>query len=792
MAKMTKSELKAIVNSEKRAAMGYMGGELSEQRADAMDYYLGEPFGNEQEGRSQVVSTDVAETIEWIMPSLMRIFTTSDEAVRFDPQGPEDEAQSRQETDYCNYIFYKKNPGFLIAYTWMKDALLQKNGIVKTYAEKEKEREREEYAGLTEQEFMLLLNDPELEPKEHEERVQTYEINGEVVEEIVHDVVFDRTCEYHKIELSNVPPEEFLISPKTNSVDPKKAPFVAHRKLMTISELREEGYSSKILEKIGSDTEAQQSEEWWARNNLTDETDDDGAAQDESMRRVWVEECYIRVDYNGDGIAELRKVTLAGNEILDNEEVDRIPFCAITPIILTHKFFGLSVADLIMDLQLIKSTIWRQMLDNMYLANNQMIAADYKNVNLDDLTNRSPLGTVRTKGPPQNSIMPIPHQPLPGDAFSMMDYIDNVKESRTGVGKQFQGLNADTLKDANIPAVHGLVTAAQQRVEMIARIFAETGWKEMFKDIHELTRKYPNKPEVVKLRNEWVEVDPREWKKRLDMTINVGLGTASQDAQLMNINQVIGDMKEAASFGGFGQIVNMQNFYKAAAKKTKLLGFKNVDDFWIDPEKNPPPPPPPPPPDPSVIIAETQYKIDSEKRQVELQKQNMDYQLKVMEMQFKADDSIRKSEIEDAKRQVEIYKIEMQAQTDGAKTTVQIENMDVDGRLKELQMYLDEKNAERATALEQYKADLAATVQSGLGELKAATDMARSEMDRQHQLAMRSMNDVTDKLSKQEQRESMREAEKASKKTPSEVEVEYDEDGKIISVNGKKVKRKRK
>lgn len=332
---MDKTALKSIVDREISDAAGYIGGDLSSQRSQALDYYLGEPFGNEVEGRSQVVSRDVADTIEWIKPSLLKTFAASDQAVRFDPEGPEDEEQADQETDYCNYVFYKENEGFLILYSWITDALLQKNGVVKVYWDETKETTREAYRGLDEDEFLQLSSDPELDPVEHSEETVGEEVMTEVgiVRQVstLHDVVFRRTRKRGKVTIDPVPPEEFLVARSHNSLSLKDCPFVAHKVERTFSQLIEMGYDRSLVESLPADSDVPDNDEEIARRHLSDESTPDQRA-DKSMRKVKVYECYIRVDYDDDGIAELRKVTYAGKEILDNEEVDRIPFEAITPV----------------------------------------------------------------------------------------------------------------------------------------------------------------------------------------------------------------------------------------------------------------------------------------------------------------------------------------------------------------------------------------------------------------------------------------------------------------------------
>lgn len=739
---MSESELKAIVNAEIYNSMGFMGGQLSNERAEAMDYFLGQPYGNESEGRSQVVSRDVAETILWIMPSLLRIFTQSDKAVEFEPQGPKDEEQAAQETDYCNYLFYRKNDGFLILYSWFFDALLQKNGVVKVYCEDKEENTREEYEGLTQDEYDFLLNDPELEPVEHTERTEAMELAPGMYSEVpVHDVVFRRIRESYDIKVDVVPPEEFLISSKARSPDPKKAPFVCHRRRVPVSDLIEMGYDKDLVMSLPTDEEINTELEYVARHNLTDERTANRENVDKAMREVWVYEAELRVDVDGDGIAELRKVTMAGNEILENEEIDFIDFNAITPVILTHKFFGLSIADLIKDLQLIKSTIWRQTLDNLYLNNNAMMAFDVNKVNLDDLLVRRPGGNVRVDGAPGEALMPLMPNPLPAETFPMIEYIDQVKENRTGVGKQFQGLNADTLSEANIPAVQSLVTAAQQRVEMIARIFAETGVKSLFLDIHRLVRKYPNKPEVIKLRNKWVPIDPRDWRDRTNMTVSVGLGSASHDQQRLAINGILADQKTIIEGGGFGKIVTMQNVYNAVRKKAQISGFQDADNFFTDPSTMPDQPPKPDP-QLAAVQMDVQARVQVEQQKRALEKLDLDYQHQraVMQMQFDAADRARQFEIERIDQQIEVLKIEEKRQASNEKHAVQLHTHDVDSQLEALKMALEEKQQQRAEAMETYRSQLDALVNKHLGELSEMTKLMQTNMQSQTQIATKHMD----------------------------------------------------
>ena len=373
--KITDQELITRIRGEITASLGYMGDTISQQREQAIAYYYGLPFGNEVEGRSQYVDSTVQDTIEWIKPSLMRVFASGDEMVKFSPHGPEDVEMAKQATDYVNFVFTKDNPGWEILYSWFTDALLSKNGIVKVWWDETESSEREEYSNLTEDELAVLINDPDVEVIEHTAPGEEEESDYGVSSGSGHSVVIKRTDYNGGIKIENVPPSEFLIA--RESKDIQESRFVCHRVLKTLSELREMypdedldpedlgggddsmmAFSAERLERYKYDKSALYWEGWG-----------DSGTDEEGLRTYWLHESYLKTDYDGDGITELRKVCSVGSNVLSNEAIDRIPFVSITPIKIPHKFFGLSVADLVMDLQLIKSTMMRTLLDNAYNQN---------------------------------------------------------------------------------------------------------------------------------------------------------------------------------------------------------------------------------------------------------------------------------------------------------------------------------------------------------------------------------------------------------------------------------------
>ena len=511
--KITDDELITRIRGEITDSLGYMGDTISQQREQAMEYYYGLPFGNEVEGRSQFVDSTVQDTIEWIKPSLMRVFASGDEMVKFNPHGPEDVKMADQATDYVNYVFTKDNPGWEILYSWFTDALLSKNGIVKVWWDEYDEEQREEYRGLEEMEMTALITQEGVEVIEHTEYIE--------YEKPMHDVVIKRSQYNGKIKIENVPPSEFLISREAKSIP--EARFVCHRVKKTLSELREMypdknldhedlgggeedelSFSSERLERYAFDKSATYWEGWG-----------DPIANEEGLRTYWLHESFLKTDFDGDGITELRKVCSVGSTILENDEIDNIPFVSITPVKIPHKFFGLSMADLVMDLQLMKSTLMRNLMDNMYNQNFGRYAVLEGQANLDDLLTQRPGGVVRVKSP--NAVMPLTTPPLEPYSFQMLEYLDGVRESRAGVSRMSQGLNENALTShTTATAVNAVMTAAQSRVELIARNFAETGVKDLMIRIYELLYKNQDKERMVMLRNEWVPVRPDVWNDKSD------------------------------------------------------------------------------------------------------------------------------------------------------------------------------------------------------------------------------------------------------------------------------------
>jgi len=611
--------IKGILENEIYNALGYIHTETTEARSKALQYYLRDPYGNEVEGRSQIVTGEVAEAIDGALPQLMRVFTTTEDIVYFEPKSPGDEESAKQATDYCNWVFYRDNEGLLILHNWFKDALLQKVGIVKSYWDEREDVKQEEYENLSEDELALLLSDQSLEVVK--QKVEFEEISdpfGNVMQIPTYEVKVKRKKDYSCVKIDNVPPEEFLISKSAKTIE--EAQFVAHRRLVPRSDLIALCYDKDLVNELPTYNDLEFSNERVARYSLGEQPDQN-ISLDLSMQTVEVYECYIRIDEDEDGIAELRKIVYCGSEILDDEECDYIPFHSICPIPIPHKFFGQSLADRTMDIQLEKSTITRQSLDNMYLTNNARIGAVDGQVNLDDLLNATPGGIIRIKNP--NALVPMTVQSTFGQALPMMQYLDDVQAKRTGVNDAQNGLDPDVLSNVTAAAVAAMMKSNSGKLELIARIFADTGVKSLFKGILRLLGKYQEKPRLVRMRGKYVTFDPRSWANEYDVSVNVGLGSGDRDQKLTMYQMILAKQEEIIKgYGPSNPLVSIGQYRNTLAKFIEAAGFKDANAFIneISPEMNAQlSQPQPPSPDAQAEMTKMLIEVEREKTQAKSQ-----------------------------------------------------------------------------------------------------------------------------------------------------------------------------
>jgi len=613
---MTEITLKGMLDNEIDNALGYLDTETTEQRRQAIKAYNRDPYGNEVEGRSQIVTGEVAEAIDGALPQLLRIFTQSDEVARFEPKGPGDEEKAKQATEYCNWILMNENPGVTIFHDWFKDALTYKNGIIKVWWEDMTEVNTESYENLSSDELTMLLSDGQYEIVSQEE-ILVGEIPDPMTQMPVpvfaYNVKIKKIDKKGRVVIENLAPEEFIVSKKTRLLH--ESPFCAHRRLATRSELVAMGFDKDVIADLPTYNDLEYTTERVARFSNGEQPDD--PSLDPAMQEVEVYEAYMKVDYDGDGIAELRRIVYAGHEILDNEEADYVPFCSICPIPMPHKFYGHSLADRVTDLQLIKTTITRQILDNLYLSNNARMMVVDGQVNLDDMLTVTPGGVVRVKNP--NAVQPLAVPMVAGQAFPMLDYMDQVQAKRTGVTDASKGLDPNILQNTTATAVAMMQNAGAARIELIARIFAETGVKDLFRNILHLVCKYQDKERIIRLRGKFVPIDPREWSNEYDVSINVGLGTGSKEQQMGMLAMIMDKQEQILQqFGPANPLVSVGQYRQTLGRMIEAAGFKDSTEFFreITPEidqmlSNPQPQQPQQDPMAQAIMAQTQAQVQA-------------------------------------------------------------------------------------------------------------------------------------------------------------------------------------
>jgi len=622
MARLSKQKLLSLISQEITGSLGFYASDLSKQRENALKYYLGEPLGNEVEGRSSVVSQDLLEVIESILPSLMRMFTQSDKVVNFEPMQPEDVPYAEQISDYCNFIFNHDNDGFGILQSMFKTALLQKNGFCKVYWKASKEQKKETYKNLDETQYQALQIDDEIEIINVEENVEEEEsLEGLIDVQVTYNVEVRRTKEYGRVTIDPVPPEEILVSSRATSL--KDCNFIAHRVSKTVSELINMGFKKSDVENLPSAEDEVFNTEAQIRRSYDDATTDLEVNNiDPSMRVVQITECYMKADVDGDGIAELRKIIVGGSgynnyNILENEEITILPFAMCVAIPMPFRFFGLSMYDLLADVQLMSTSVMRQTLDNMYLQNAARTVVVDGQANLDDLLTTRAGGIVRVKSP--NAVTPLQTPNFLNDGLAMLGKIDQLKEKRSGVPNQLMGLNPDTINKSHTTAqsVNQMMNSSTQRIELIARSFAE-GVKDLFKNILSVVCEYQDRERIIKLRGKFVSVDPREWVNRYDCTVQVGLGTGNQDQRLDVLQKVLSVQEKLLQAGGLG-LVTPQNIYNTLENYLQNSGYKDASQFFLNPAQQPPQPPKPKETDPAIQLAAQDIQMRAAKNQADIQ-----------------------------------------------------------------------------------------------------------------------------------------------------------------------------
>lgn len=609
----------AIVRDERAQSVGFDNDdELADNREKALEYMKGEVDVPSLPNRSKAVDTTTPDTVETVLPDLMDIFTGGEDVAAFQPTGEEDVDAAAQETDYVNHIVFNENPGWLTLYTMFKDALISKIGVVKVWGEKYEDVEEEQFTGKTAAEIAVLeeMGVGDIEDVEA----------GDPDPQSPLDPLFNfrlvKRSEMGCVKIDAVPPEDFTVARDT--VILADATYCAMRTRPRAQQLISEGYDPDDVEALtpygGAETDSMDQ----ARDSAGENDEAVGiSTTGYNLHTVEVIEHYVRVDADGDGQPELWCVVTNADEtiLLKKERVDRIPFAVVTPYIVTHRFYGMSLFDKLREIQRIKTVMLRMLLDSGSFAMNQRmeVAMDRANqFTLADVLNNIPGAPIRSKT--GEAVRAVGAGQLGFDVLGAMETVSVLGEQRSGVVRNAQGLNPDTLHETAKGAMV-LMGAAQKRVRMIARIFAETGVKDLFLLVHAIARTTATRAKKVRLRNEWVEIDPSAWGSRNDMSIEVGVGSGGREQELAATNLIAADQEKLVTLQGGpeGPFVQPANIYNLAKRRATLAGAKSADQYFSDPSKYKAPEAPPPPPDPDIVKAQMdnqtkRYQIDVDAR----------------------------------------------------------------------------------------------------------------------------------------------------------------------------------
>ena len=644
---MTDMDLEAMMGQEIKDAVSYIDSDLSPIRARGTEYYRGDPFGNEEDGRSQVVAMEVRDTVSAMLPSLMKVFFSTENVVEFVPRGPEDTDSAQQATDYCNYVFSNDNNGFMVAYATFKDALVRKCGIVKVYIEDSESVRIEEYSGLDDQTLQIVMQEGDADvqivasyPDEAMQgSMQIDPMTGQAMPPaMIHDVQVKRRIVDKRVHVACLPPEELLLSRQAMSF--KDSPFIGHRKMATVAELIGMGYEEdEVMEYVGA-SDLYDNEEALARQPLSNSQYLSESANPMMMRVLYVEG-YAKVDFDGDGIPELRKMCFMGSgyKMVRNLPASYIPFIEFPcdPEPHTSPLEANSIYDITHDLQEIKSEVMRNTLDSLAQSIHPRTVIVEGQVNIDDALNNETGALIRARAP--NMVQALTTPFVGQAAFPVLDYLDQVKEGRTGMSKASMGLNADALQSSTKAAVAATISASQGRIELTARLMAE-GMKELFKTILFLVTTHQDKPRMIRLRNKWVQIDPRAWDNSMDVAVNIGLGNGDTNERITALTQILAKQESLLNqYGLNNPVVSPQMYVRTLKKVVELSGFKDASQYFADIPDGWTAPVTPPKPSPEEVLAQVQ----AESIRADIQKKAADLELERQKMI--RDDDFRRDQL---------------------------------------------------------------------------------------------------------------------------------------------------
>jgi hypothetical protein len=629
---MSSEDFNSVVKMALSQCVQFVDEELSQDRATATDYYNGKPFGNEEEGRSQVVLTEVADAVDGMIPGFMRVaFPAGEHAVEFVPTRADTVAMAEQQTDYVRYVIEQDNQGFLRVRDVYHDGLVRKLGIFKWWWDESEDTKAYTQEGISRDQLEMLASDDEVEFTSIAMR-----------DDGMYDADLTRTQKGGRACIDSVPPEEFLFNRQARRLD--KAIIVAHRTEKTRGQLIAMGVKGKDIDAHAGAGEGsfalRGNAEEIARLDTGKHSSGSGFNNDPELGKandkILYTEAWMTVDYDGDGVAELRRICTIGTTYypVKNVPTDEIPFSVFTPYPEPHTLLGRSVYDKTGDMQKINSQILRGILDSMALSLFPRMAYLDGQASVADIMNTAIGAPMRERV--TGAIRPVVVPFTGGEMMPVLAFTQEVIERRTGKPKGAAGLDADALQSTGKEAVSAVLGGSQEQSELVARIFCEMALKPLYLGVGKMLATHQPRARVVKLRGNWAEVNPRSWDMNMDVTVNVALGSSFTEKKIATLMSVAADQKEImTNMGVDNPVVTLPMLVNTRRKILALQGIKDADNYYKQlPPDWKPPAPPQPQPSPDELWIQAEKEMNHKKTMKELAIKADELQLKREEQEW--------------------------------------------------------------------------------------------------------------------------------------------------------------
>ena len=581
-------ELLASLENNINAADSYAESEIGHQRDKGHRYYYGQPLGNERAGRSQHVSMDVFDGVESVKAMLMETFTADRNICKFDPQTAEDFMPAKMATALTNYIFYRENNGTKILHDVIHDALIAKTGIVKRYYKTDYQYEEETFEGVDEPSFNMLIQDPNVTLLEIDEQVTTGQIQDPQTGQIIdipqkqYSGEIARKIDKSRICIETIPPEDFLVSPR--ATDENDADFCSHRTSRTRGELLSEGFDAEIVARLNEDNDLFE-DGGLGRDSVDGFRKDDHYDSDHDRQHVTIYESYIKKYRDDLKKCVYLKVLHSRNVLLDKEIVSEKPFRYFTPFPLPHRFHGMSLADVLFDIQKTQSSLKRGVVDHTFMTNTSRFIANLSLVkNPRDLLDNRVGAVIDVNSPnPESVVRPLPMPNLSGTVFQAIENLEVEKESRSGMSRMSRGMDTTAVSKQNSSdLITTFMNASNRRIMVMARNLAENFLKPLMHDIYKLAVEYESE-KAIQLDGQFVPVNPEFLGDRTEMSVAVALtpDEQAQEAQmLLSLDQQFSMNPADPTVGG---MYGAPQRHAMLSRAFELLNIKSSAMYLSDP-----------------------------------------------------------------------------------------------------------------------------------------------------------------------------------------------------------------